>query len=134
MNDQHDANAWAEPGESTPENEPVNAEASAETNAAAESSVAPQKKWSRAVIAGVMAACFATGAAGYAIGAYATHNDGPAHFLGGGPDGHRGPEGRLGPDGQRPPHPGDEDLNGNGIEDHHEEGFEAEGGLEDSDA
>ena len=134
MNDQNTANDWAEPGESTPTTDAV-----AETPEAAPTK--NKKKWSTAAVAGIAAACLASGAIGFGIGNYTSHHDGPRQFSEApdvhfgpegqhgpdgrrGPGGHGGPDGQFGPNGQMPPRPGDADLNNNGIEDHREPGFD----------
>ena len=128
MNDQNNANDWAEPGEATP-----TADAVADNTDSATPNKT-KKKWSTAAIAGIAAACLASGAIGFGIGNFTSHHDGPRQFSeapggqfgpdGRGPGGHGGPDGKFGPDGQRPPRMGDEDLNNNGIEDHREPGFD----------
>lgn len=79
----------------------------------------PKQKWTKPGILGLIAAALAAAGIGYGIGATTNDNDNPPFFDG--PGGHSRRDGQFAPDGQRPPRPGDQDLNGNGIEDHHEQ-------------
>lgn len=115
MTNQEIANEWADGNQPAPA-EDVVPEASPEAN---DVTVAPTRKgWNTKLLAGVAAAALVAGGAGYAIGA--AFNDHPADSFLEERGEHFGPDGKFGPGGQHPPRPGDQDLNGNGIEDHHE--------------
>lgn len=127
MDQQNVANEWAD---ETVEQPAVTPEANAEQEPVATEPT--KKRWNKAAILGTAAACLVSGGAGFAIGANSGDRPGAPFFDQ--RSEHFGPEGQFGPGGQRLPRPGDEDLNGNGIEDHHElnrssdlEGSELEG-------
>ncbi|MEN9710326.1 MAG: hypothetical protein RL441_318 [Actinomycetota bacterium] len=123
MTNQEIANEWADGNRPAPA-EDVAPEANAEVNNAADDATdnatdAPTRKsWNKMLLAGVAAAVLVAGGAGYAIGT--AFNDHPADSFLEERGEHFGPDGQFGPGGQHPPRPGDQDLNGNGIEDHHE--------------